>query len=36
MSVGATEFGLDRVDVAFMIDIDQVAWRIALRRTNVE
>ena len=36
MSVGTTELGLDRVNVAFMIDIDQVAWRIPLRRTNVE
>ena len=36
MSVGTTELGLDRVDVAFMIDIYQVAWRIPLRRTNVE
>jgi hypothetical protein len=36
MPVGATELCLDRVDIAFMIDIDQVAGRIALRRTNVE
>jgi len=36
MSVGSTQFGLDRVDVAFMIHIDQVAWRVPLRRTDVE
>src|SRR5690242_9239504 len=36
MSIGAAQFRLHRVDVAFMVHIDQVARRIALRRANVE
>jgi hypothetical protein len=36
MSIGPTELSLDRIHVAFMIDIDQVAGRIPLRRANVE
>ena len=36
MSVGAAQLGLYRIDVAFVIHIDEVTGRVPLWRTNVE